>query len=138
MKYSFLIILSGIIFIGCKKSSTDSNSFSESRTIPVGFCTSFTNAGVNYSICLDSVVDESRCPIDALCIWAGVAKAKFTFTESGNAHHFYLYTPGYSSSFPSDTIINAVKIDFKSLTPRPALNIRYDYSAYRAEVQITK
>lgn len=138
MKYSFLILLSGIIFIGCKKSSTDSNSFSESRTIPVGFCTSFTNAGVNYSICLDSVVSESRCPIDALCIWAGVAKAKFTFTEAGNAHHFYLYTPVAYPALTSDTIINAVKIKFKSLTPHPALNIRYDYSAYRAEVEITK
>lgn len=137
MKCLFFISLAVVsVFATCQKDPVEG--MDGQRTLKVNACSSFSQDGINYSICLDSVANESRCAIGGECVWAGFAKAKFIFTEGGNVHHFYLYTPVNTNSFPADTVINGMKIAFKALTPYPAINIRYDYDEYKATVELKK
>jgi hypothetical protein len=133
--YLFIFIV--IAAAACKKDTSDSASFSVSKTLPVNSCNPFACNGINYSICLDSVVNDSRCPHLAECVWAGIAKAKFTFKVADEAHHFYLHTYA-AQGMQKDTVINGFKIEFIELIPHPELNREMRYSDYKAIVSVKK
>lgn len=76
------------------------------------------------SICLDSVLTDSRCPEGAVCIWQGTAIVKITLIESGNKHQFNMALKEYPSlGNSSDTIIGRHRIVFTSLKPLPSIKI---------------
>jgi hypothetical protein len=93
-------------------------------------------------ICLDSVLEDSRCPVGALCIWQGRAVAKFSFTVDKDQRPVTLATLDLPSigipRFPSDTILMGYKIELVNLLPYPEINKSHDISEYRAELKITK
>ena len=137
--YSILIIATAN-FSDCKKQKNRPAGFIENRRVAVNACTPFVQNGVNYSICLDSVIDESRCPVGGQCIWEGYAKAKFTFTAGASAHQFLLYTtvPGGGRTYPNDTVINGIKLQLKAITPYPDLKVERNYNDYKADVVISQ
>jgi len=102
MKNLFLILL--IVFTSCvsgqKKNPNDKTETgssentvkesSSSENIIVGSGT--TNIALNESITMEDVtitfteiIEDSRCPSDATCIWAGRAKVAVTVSEKGKA-----------------------------------------------------
>lgn len=75
------------------------------------------------SICLDSLIQDSRCPKDVVCFWSGTAIVKVTFRESGNQHQFRMSLIGYPHlGYPSDTAIGAYRISFQGLEPYPTIS----------------
>jgi hypothetical protein len=87
-------------------------------------------------ICLDSVLNDSRCPEGAVCFWQGNAQARFKFVKSAKEPIFFnLNTfPG----FTNDTIIGGYKFTLKALTPYPSLNSVNLPKPYKAEIEIEK
>jgi hypothetical protein len=132
----FVTILS---FYSCTKESIKTENFAIDKDIAINNCSNFTVNAVNYSICFDAVINESRCPINAICIWEGYATAKFTLTSGSTNHTFSLSTllSNKSIVLQNDTTINGIKIALTKLAPFPG-ELVYNQPPYIASLKITQ
>ena len=80
---SILIILFFGFSISCEKNNE------VSQNIELGFNDIYYNSEYDFSLQIDSITSDSRCPIDAVCIWAGNAQVRFKLISQGN--HQYLF-----------------------------------------------
>jgi len=88
----------------------------------------------NLSIKLDSVTEDSRCPYNVECVWAGNAKVKFDFTINNHVSTFLLNTiPG----FRTDTIISGFRIKLIELNPYPVYPDPVLQKDYKAVIKIS-
>jgi len=81
------------------------------------------------------LVEDSRCPTDTNCVWAGNGKIKVSVKRgNGAARVFEMDTNG-----PNKTISHAgYKITLSDLTPHPRSNIRINRNGYVAKLAIVK
>jgi len=80
-------------------------------------------------------VEDSRCPRDVQCIWAGNAKVTITVTNrKGESKTFDLNTnlEGKSARF------DGYEIKLGSVSPHPNSNIRINPNGYTASFTVTK
>jgi hypothetical protein len=85
---------------------------------------------------MDSVVNDSRCPIGALCFWAGMATVRFKFQKYNEAPiYFNLITqvPTYNYK-----IIDGFRFTLIDLTPYPSLKNHTEQYGYKAKLIVTK
>jgi type 1 fimbria pilin len=87
------------------------------------------------TLTFNSVLEDSRCPADVVCIWAGNAKASFTFTTDSGEETFLLNTLG-GSDMPSDTVIGGFRIKLDGLNPAPISTNEIKPDSYEASVVI--
>ena len=80
------------------------------------------------------LVEDSRCPADAQCVWAGNAKIKIRVTMNGRSHDITLDTNGPHQA----TTTEGYSIKLISLTPAPRSNIRIDRNGYVATFEAVK
>ena len=103
-------------------------------------CTDWTSPhnSDHAEICLTGIVQDSRCPLNGVCIWQGVAVATFRFTVNGHSHDLTL-SPKYSpSGFPNETTVAGYKIELVDLYPYPETNRTPVPGEVKAEVKITE
>lgn len=121
-------------FMSCTK---EPSPISYRNLIPVNKCQSFDTTGELLTCCLDSVIQDSRCPIDAVCIWQGIAVARFTVSSKNENHVITLATSNFAT-FKRDTTLAGFKMEFVNLEPPNSMSNQPKYSDYVAEVRITK
>ena len=80
------------------------------------------------------MVEDSRCPTDVNCVWAGSAKIKIRVSKNGRSHDLTLDTNGPSQSATAE----GYTIRFVGLTPSPKSNIRINRNGYVATLELTK
>jgi hypothetical protein len=77
------------------------------------------NEKYNIKLQFDSILNDSRCPEGALCLWEGNAQVQFYLIDNHLKHHkFDLNT---NSFFRQDTIIQGINYKLVSLLPLPKL-----------------
>jgi hypothetical protein len=77
---------------------------------------SATISGTDYRITFNRVTEDSRCPVDVQCVWAGDAKIELTISRPnvpGDTRIISLTPPN------SEATAGNVKIRFVSLAPTP-------------------
>jgi hypothetical protein len=85
-------------------------------------------------ICLDSVLNDSRCPSDVNCFWEGNATVRFKYKKyNSNPVIFDLNT---HKGFRSDTIIDRYKFTLLGLTPYPTAHKKIEQKDYTARILI--
>lgn len=133
MKQTIGFILLLTITAGCKKSQ---NSHHQVELLP-GQCK--TNAFVRntFTLCLDSVLEDSRCPINAICFWQGEAIAAFSLHINNEKHSFTLSTaPGSNQPVPNLRIVAGYSIRFVNLLPYPQIDTPPNNEPVRAILEI--
>lgn len=89
-------------------------------------------------VCFDSLIEDSRCPLDMECFWEGIGTVRFFVDINGDIHPMSLSTinfPGYPST---DTSVAGYHFHLTSLLPIPNRNGPIPQSDYKADVEITK
>lgn len=77
----------------------------QERTVP----------GSRVKVRFDRVIEDSRCPINARCVWAGNAKVRLTATRGSDRRVIELNT-----ELDSKTIdVHGLKLTIDQLTPHP-------------------
>ena len=87
-----------------------------------------------FSIMLDSVLEDSRCPKKMECVWEGNASVKFLFMSTDK---FAAFTLNTSRGFPNDTIISGYKIQLVELNPYPQYPGTIEQKDYKAKIIIS-
>jgi len=126
--YKYLLLC--FCFLACRKATTTYNA-GNPVTVKLNECVDVQRSNRTIKVCIDSVSD-SRCPFNALCIWAGVAIVKLRVTGAA-VHSFQLSTISNGHFPPTDTTIENHRLyltkvlpypgDGSNLSPRIELNV---------------
>ena len=81
-----------------------------------------------------SVESDSRCPIDAICVWAGDAEIALRIEQDGKAAVAALHT----TLEPKKTEWNGYTIALVSIAPSRKANTPVDPDDYRAQLVVTR
>lgn len=96
----------------------------------------FTDCENKFYICFDTLLNDSRCPIGAMCIWAGIATLRFKFQKYNEAPiYFNLCTPG---PINNHKIIDRFRFTIIDLIPYPSIKSTNKRDRYKAILVVTK
>ena len=86
--------------------------------------------GTSVSLRFLGVVEDSRCPIDTTCVWAGEVKVKLEILESSKAARQVELKIGESAD------AGGRSITLEQGEPQPRSNVRIAANGYRATLKI--
>jgi hypothetical protein len=125
------------VFTGCSRSNELANP--KSINLKIQQCNDVFFPDDTVTICFDSLLTDSRCPHNVVCIWEGYAAGKFSFTVNNQTSIFDLSaTKDLYQAYTTDTIIAGYKIEFLDLTPYPDILIPSPATNKTAVLRITK
>lgn len=92
-----------------------------------------TLSGSDYRITFNRVTDDSRCPLDVQCVWAGDARIELTVSRNSVPAD----TRSISLASPNDEVtIGDRRIRFVSLAPSPRQSEPPASRAYVAQLMV--
>ena len=80
------------------------------------------------------LVEDSRCPVDTNCIWAGNAKIKVRVTRNGRSRVIELNTMPKGG----DPVFAGYKFRLTDLDPDLRTNVRINRNGYVAKIEVTR
>jgi hypothetical protein len=104
--------------------------FTRSDTIDLAYRECLSDAGNHNYLCFESVLSDSRCPVNVQCIWAGEASARFSFKDQAHDSPIRINL----RLGDSDTLDNGCIIKFIDLLPYPNTEIPFEPEDYVARV----
>lgn len=129
-----LILVVAVAACSCTKMARADRSASGNPLIGLQQCYEQASGSEMIRLCLDSVLEDSRCPRNVVCVWSGVARIKLTLSSKNYSHSFRLASLKAPPHYINDTILEGYKFQFINLSPYPG----DAPSAVKAEVKITK
>ena len=130
-----IIMLSFILISGCTaQTSQITADLGEQINIALGQSASIT--GEEFEIKFVEVVDDSRCPDGATCIWEGEVTCLVDITYSGSLYRKALTQPGLTEEY-SRSDFKDYEIIF-NVEPYPEVKTEIRDSAYRLKLKIDK
>jgi len=118
---------------------TDSENFDNlifNDTIDLSYRDCLNDPENQMYICLDSVLNDSRCPTGAYCIWEGNAEVRFKFEKDNDKP--ILFDLNTNRQFTTDTIVDGYKFTLIGLIPHPTIEHRIVQKDYKAEIIVKK
>lgn len=87
-----------------------------------------------YTVAFVELIEDSRCPVDVECIWAGNARIKIRVTKNGRSKLFDLNT------MERDAVpeYGGYRFRLTALMPELRSNVRINRNAYEATIEMTK
>lgn len=136
----FLVILLALAFYSCDKFGTDPNL---NDNLLLGFGESQTIDGTTAKIGFDTLMMDSRCPIDPLiyCVWAGMATIRVWVEQPGQGRiSQQVSIPGFTDSTGNNYLpyveVGNFKIRLRQLDPYPNTDSTTTPQDYRALIEV--
>lgn len=108
-------------------------SIAEAKPVKVGLNKEIQVAGSKLRVRFVEIVEDSRCPADVQCIWAGNAKVRLRVNTGRGTEMVTLETMNSPL-----IVINGYSFKLTELTPVPRSNVRIDQSKYIATIDVVK
>jgi len=102
-------------------------------TLQVGDRASVTNG--SFVVRFVSVPNDSRCPTNVQCVWAGDAVVHLDLTSSGRTHTVDLHTN--STSGEVSAVYDGQVVELLDLTPSPHSSQTINQGDYTARLRIS-
>ncbi|HPG42045.1 MAG TPA: hypothetical protein PLP19_22000 [bacterium] len=104
-------------------------------TVTVNYGHTLMNMQEHIWLSFDSLLEDSRCPINVLCVWAGNARLGFSFGYLANHYKISLNT---FTAFQTDTTLNHYRITLIDVLPVPHTDSSYTANDYKALLVVDK
>lgn len=136
LKNILLLVLTVIILIGpaCRKATTVEVHLNEEFSLSIG--QSAFVGGENLELGFRGVVEDSRCPKDVTCVWAGRVNCLVELERAGSSSHVTLTELGLTEEY-SRQRYEEYELAFH-LTPYPEAGTKIPTDAYRLHLIVTK
>ncbi len=95
----------------------EQENFELGKTFSINYGEILYQNALNLSIKFDTLVSDSRCPVDVVCVWEGEAEVKLKFSVNATFEDFTLHTN--KNYFNTDTTLIAYNIELIDLLPYP-------------------
>lgn len=122
------------VLLSCQKSDNEGRP----GQIILNKCQDRTIGSEKLTICFKELIEDSRCPANAMCVWQGVAIAAFTVSDGAGTHQVTLGTETIPGMCSKDTIVAGYKVEFIDLAPYPGLPPTIPNQEITAQLKITK
>ncbi len=138
--FKLISLLSLIFALACSQESELTFPYYQSviiKTEPVIVRLKYKEAAIinrELNIKFEGVVSDSRCPIDAICIWPGDGEVKLCATTNNSSKEFTLRT----DLFPKKIFAGKYTIELKALYPAPKTTVRIMPEDYYVDIIIKK
>lgn len=70
-------------------------------------------------VCYEALVEESRCPLNVQCVWAGRAVVRLSLSSGAEKHSLLLATNKAGSGPSADTTVGGLTIHLQDVQPYP-------------------
>jgi hypothetical protein len=127
---SLRLALLGVVFARCAGSPTEIRLDQEFEITPGG---TVRIAGTTQTVTIESVPQDSRCPANVTCVWAGNAEIRLTVRSADRDSSVGLNT----TVEPHAATVGALRIELKALSPEPHAGTPIPSGAYRARLVVT-
>jgi len=87
-------------------------------------------------VSFEEVTEDSRCPSDVTCVWAGRVSCVVELTHAGSSYRMILTEPGLTSEYTTETY-EEYKLAFH-VTPYPEVGKQIANDAYRLHLIVSK
>ena len=140
MKY-FAIAVAGLLFCGCASPShpgdpgnvTPGVQVQPGREFDIGVGQTVEVQGTSVTIRFSGVAEDSRCPVDVQCVWAGNAIVRLAISTAGGvATDASLNT----TLEPKSTTTSGYTIRLAGLKPFPRSGTTIPASSYMATLEV--
>jgi len=123
-----------LLLLGC----SESNDVSYSQEFEIQVNHSLKTVDKKYVINFDSVFMDSRCPMEADCVWSGVAGVRFTISKKNSSFRTVEVYTLNNQSYSDSVVFDELKIKLLGLSPYPSISHKINYSEYVAKIQLSK
>jgi len=113
--YFFCLSIIAILSFSCVKFVNDERY----PFIDLNNCSQSKMNGTSVRVCFDSLIEDSRCPRNAICIWEGAARVKLSLIVNGQQESFELSTLNRSPHYRTDTVVLGYRVQLKNVYPYP-------------------
>lgn len=93
-----------------------------------------SNANQNITICLETVISDSRCPEGLDCNWEGDAEVRFVLNSGSASNSFTLHT---SLNYLTQTTLYGYEVKLVGLYPEPQENVVIPTQDYYAIITVS-
>jgi len=90
-------------------------------------------AGTGQTVTFDAVTEDSRCPANVVCVWAGNARVSLRLGEAGRDTSVALNT----GLEPHSVSFGKIRFELKSVTPAPRAGTTTTADSYRVTLRAT-
>ncbi len=127
----FSLIALCVFSFSCEEQFAPGSEFEIGDTITINLNETRYNEAYQFALTYDSLLAESRCAMNVVCIWQGNATVQVSFKTPDETFPFELHTLG-TESFPSSFQTAGLTIQLVSVAPYPCVgceNIRKEDEA---------
>jgi hypothetical protein len=133
MKFALIILsLFGLLWQGQSPQAVKEVSLDQEFTIKAGQQVEIT--GANLRITFTSVAEDSRCPVDVECVWAGNAKLNMEVKRSKKK---YINAALNTTLEPREIDYKGYKIKLLRVTPERRVNAVPNPADYEATIVVS-
>ena len=129
MKNIFSLIVLPLLILGCQNSIASVNpEIGKPFKIKLGQTLEFQ--GTDLSITFEELLEDSRCPDGATCVWAGNGRVSIKLNELQAELNTHLD--------PKSIDLSGYEINLLSLAPYPEINNEIEPEEYILEMMVTE
>jgi hypothetical protein len=130
-----LLIIGIITLIGCKTTTpVGTEKLGQEFQLAIGQTATFSDADLKVKF--DEVIEDSRCPGDVVCFWAGRVSGIIEITIANQSNKTVLTQTGLSEGY-ANTQYKQYTIQFR-VEPYPRTDAKIKNSDYRLWLLITE
>jgi len=126
-------------FLACEKTSISNSPAAKelilNDTLTIAYQDTLRNTDENSWLTFSSLVADSRCAINVVCVWEGNAEISFTFFNGVKSASFNLNT---HPMFGRDTTVLGFDFSLIEVDPYPHIDSLYTAEDYSVSVLMTK
>ena len=137
MKMPTLFLFFVLVFFSCSE-DPDCVDAALGEEISIQVFDSATYCNENLSITFNAYPNESRCPSDVTCVWAGFVEVELLINEKGKETVLKLSTEPNVSGIPVQANVGDYSIKLIDVIPYPATNIRIDPNQFKVILLVEK
>jgi hypothetical protein len=126
-----------ILFFSCAEDS-DCLDASVGEEIIIQVFETATYCNENLSITFNAYPNESRCPSNITCVWAGFVEAELLVNLEGKDTVLKLSTEPNVSGIPVQATVRDYSIKLIDVIPYPATNVRIDPNQFKVILSVEK
>jgi hypothetical protein len=131
----FLVLLCIVLAVSSCSQLDDVQGFlNEELCLSIGQHASVT--GEDLVVSFEEVTEDSRCPSDVTCVWAGRVSCVVELTHAGSSYRMILTEPGLTSEYTTETY-EEYKLAFH-VTSYPEVGKQIANDAYRLHLIVSK
>jgi hypothetical protein len=123
-----------LVIFAFKCERLPSYNLNESFEMHVG--SKLVNTKIITAIRLDKIVEDSRCPKNTNCFWAGQVKVKFTFVNESKLEQEFVLTLRDDRPEESKVIVNGFSYELLTVDPYPEAEKKIETADYVVSLEV--